>query len=71
MFNKKKNDERKKTPFQGETNKFKREKLPKEYKYENDRAEIDDYNKHKKDYYVNEEIDKNVLHDNRHDSANR
>jgi len=69
MFNKKKG--RKKMPFNGETNRAKRDKLPKEYKYEVDREESYDYNEHRKDYYVNEEIDKNVLHDNRHDSFNR
>lgn len=47
-------------------------KLPKEYQYEDkEQDHIDDYNKHKKDYYYNEETDKSVFHDNRHDSGNR
>ena len=32
---------------------------------------IDDYNKLGKEYYYNEETDKSVFHDNRHDSGNR
>ncbi|AKG73614.1 hypothetical protein [Salinicoccus halodurans] len=48
------------------------EKLPKEYRYEDkEQDHIDDYNKHNKEYYYDEEIDKSVFHDNRHDSGNR
>ena len=48
------------------------EDLPKEYQYEDkEQDRIDDYNKLGKEYYYNEETDKSVFHDNRHDSGNR
>lgn len=57
------------------------EDLPKEYQYKDQKDQygyedreqdhLDDYNKLGKEYYYDEETDKSVFHDNRHDSGNR